>query len=160
MFTATIATMLLAAVLAAPTPTPTAPEPIKFGPENAAIWDDNIEASVTSAQIFQPTANASGLTPGQTAVRVTIKITNGRPIPFNLDSAVIRLTSGPDGVQASQVFDAENGLSMGFEGVIAPGRPITAAYGFSVPPDNTQQLNVEITPAENYTTALFEGPAS
>lgn len=161
MFAGAIAILLLAAGLAAPSPTPSPdPDSIKFGLEHAAIWDDNVEASVTSAKTFTPTANAVGLAPGETGVKITIKITNGTATAFDLSGAVVRLKSGPDGVQAAQIFDIESGLSLGFEGVIAPGRPATATYGFSVPPGDTDLLDVEVTPATSYKTALFSGSAS
>lgn len=161
MFAGAIASLLLAVGLAAPTPTPPPePGPIKFGLEHAAVWDDNVEASVTSAKVFAPTANAVGLAPGETGVKITIKITNGTATALDLASTTVRLKSGPDGVQAAQIFDIENGLSLGFEGVVAPGRPATAVYGFSVPPDDTDLLDVEITPGADYKTALFSGSAS
>ncbi|MBB5870358.1 hypothetical protein F4553_003737 [Allocatelliglobosispora scoriae] len=155
------ASLLLTAALVAPTPAPQDQvDPLTFGSEHAAVWDDGVEASVVSARIFAPTGNAVGLAPTETGIRITIKITNGTPAPLDLTDATVRLKTGPDGVQAAQIFDIENGLSLGFEGTVAPGRSATAAYGFSVPPDNTDLLDVEITPVDGYLTALFEGRAS
>lgn len=142
-----------------PTPTPTT-EVIGFGPDHGAVWDDNVQASVLSVIRYTPAASAAGVGKGETGVKVTIKITNGSPAPLDLTLSSVRLKSGKDGVQAPQVFDIENNLALGFEGTLLSGRSATADYGFSVPPDNLDLLNVQVAPTPNYAVAVFEGPAA
>jgi hypothetical protein len=151
---------LIVAEQGIPAPAPSAgSEVVAFGDDHGIVWDDKVQASVLSAESYQPDPDAAGLFPGHRGVRITIKITNGSTEPVDLTDAAVTLKAGPDGRQAERLFDVGNGIGAGFEGSVAPGRSATADYGFSVSPENLGLLDVELAPNLDYVPAIFEGAA-
>jgi hypothetical protein len=132
---------------------------VPFGADHGVEWNDHIQASVLSAQRFTPSSTAH-THPGQVGVKVTVKITNNSSKQLDLTLAQVKLKSGDNGTQADDIIDIENNITLGFEGAVAPGHSATAVYAFSVPPDDLNKLDIEVSPGFDYDAGIFEGAAS
>jgi len=133
---------------------------IPFGAGHNAQWTDKIEATVVSVSKFSPSSTAAGTHPGQTGVKVTVKITNNSTKRIDLTLASVKVKSGSGGTQADTIIDLENNLGLGFDGAVPPGNAATAAYGFSVPSGDLGKIDVEVSPDFDHDSAIFEGAAS
>jgi hypothetical protein len=134
--------------------------PVPFGAGHSFQWSDKIEASVLSVVRFTPASTAAGTHPGQVGIKVTVKLTNNSTKQLDLTLADVHVKSGANGTQADKIFDSENNLGLGFEGSIAPGHSATADYGFSVPPGDLGNIDVEVAPGFDYDAGIFEGSAT
>ena len=132
---------------------------VPFGPHSSYVWDNGVAASVVSATRFRPSSAADGSVAGEASVRIVVKITNGSHDQLDVGATVVNVKAGPNGDQATSIFDTANGIGVGLSGVIAPGHSATAPYGFSVPTGGLRQIDVEIVPDYNYDSAIFEGSA-
>jgi hypothetical protein len=140
-------------------PRPASADVVPFGSDNSFQWTNSIGASVLSAAVFTPSPEAVGLAPGDLAVRVMVKVTNGTSDQFDVSGTTVHMRSGADGIQDNAITDRENGISAGLDGDVAPGRSASAVYAFAVPRSDLSLLDVEVTPDFNYDTAIFEGAA-
>lgn len=134
--------------------------PVPFGADHSFTWNNQIVASVISVQRFTPSSTAAGTHPGQVGIKVTVKLTNNSSQQLDLTLADVHVKSGANGTQADGIFDSENNLGLGFEGSIAPGRSATADYGFSVPPGDLGNIDIEVSPGFDYDDGIFEGAVS
>jgi hypothetical protein len=130
---------------------------VPFGAASSFQWNNGVTATILSAHRFQPSATADGARSGETVVRIVVRISNGSTGPLDVGATVVNVKAGFDGVQADSVFDPVNGIDIGLEGVIAPGRAATAEYGFGVPPADLGRIDVEVSPDYDYDSAIFEG---
>jgi hypothetical protein len=149
--------LVVAAAFGPASPAAAARDVVPFGPDSAYKWDNGVAASIVSATPFRPDPAADGLVAGQTAVRIVVKITNGSDGRLDVGATTVNVKAGPDGVQATSIFDATHGIGVGLSGVIAPGHSATAPYGFSIPAADLDQVDVEVVPDYNYDSAIFEG---
>jgi len=147
-----IASMAVSTVLAV------SATPVPFGPDTDFQWSNGVSAAVLSAQVFVPPPSAA-LPPGESAVKILIKITNGTADQFDVSATTVDVKSGVDGTQARQFHDEAAGLTTGLVGAIEPGHSATAAYGFAIPTADLGLIDVEVTPDYNYDAAIFEGAA-
>jgi hypothetical protein len=150
--------MGLFATLAVSTVLTLSATPVPFGPDHDFQWSNAVSASVLSAGVFTPSP-AVKLPPGDSAVKILIKITNGTAGQFDVSATTVDVKSGVDGTQARQFHDDAAGLSAGLIGAIAPGHSATAAYGFAIPTADLGLIDVEVAPDYNYDAAIFEGAA-
>jgi hypothetical protein len=109
-------------------------------------WADGLAANVSRIRQYTPSEYAAGTHKGDTAVIVTVKITNGSGKPFDTALLSVNVKAGPDGVAGEQIFDSDKGLGDGFSGTIVPGSAATADFAFDIPKGTTGALDVEIQP--------------
>lgn len=132
----------------------------QIGSGEGFTYEDGLRVQVLSAKRFTPSDTAAGAQPGQTGVKVAVRITNGTSATVDLALVQVELQAGNDGVEAEQVYDTEQGIGSGFNGSVAPNRNATASFGFAVNRADLSKLNVQVTPGFNYQTSIFEGSAS
>ena len=133
---------------------------IPFGASHSAQWTDKMSATVVSVVKFTPSSTAAGTHPGQSGIKVTVKISNNSAKRLDLTLASVKVKSGASGTQADTIIDLENNLGLGFEGSVPPGNAATATYGFSVPTGELSKIDVEVSPDFDHDSAVFEGAAS
>lgn len=139
-----------------PTPTPDEPGIAKIGPTQWFTYEDGLKVQVTKLARKKIGQYASGGQPGGTAVVVTVTIKNGSGKAFDSSLADVKVSHGPNGDEAEQVFDT--GIEE-FSGTIPNGRVRTAQYEFAVPKAHYGQVLVEVAPSWEHDASHFEGVA-
>lgn len=120
--------------------------------EEAIVYDDDLQISLSAAKSFEPSEYNVGHTKGNKAYKVTLLIENGSKEKFNADTVILEARAGEAGVTAEQIFD--EGLD-GVTGSVAPGKKATGVFAFSVPAD-AKTLTVEVTPGLDYEAQQWE----
>jgi hypothetical protein len=120
--------------------------------DEAIVYDDDLQISVSAAKSFEPSEYNVGHTKGNKAYKVTVVIQNGSKAKFNADTVLLEARAGADGVTAEQIYD--EGLD-GVTGTVAPGQKATGTYAFSVPA-GAKTLTVEVTPGFDYEAQQWE----
>jgi hypothetical protein len=118
-------------------------------------YPDGVAVTIVSAARYQMGEFAAGGNPGAVGIKVTVKIANGSEKPLNLGLVTSHMHAGPNGVEASRVFDSASNVGM-FSGTIAPSRAATAHLGFAVMPAELGQVSIDIRVGLR-SAALFEG---
>lgn len=99
-----------------------------------------------------------GRPPNTTAVKATVKITNGADQKVDASLVSVSVSYGPGGEQAAQGY--ADGIDGGFEGSVASGQTKTATFLFAVPKSHWNNVSVEVTPGFDYDSAIFTGAVS
>lgn len=141
----------------APAPT-TAPEAkvAKFG--EAFVWSDGMSVKVTPIGAGMATAYAAGAeaTNGQIYV-FEVEIFNGTDANFDPVLFVSHTNYGSAGTPAQRVFDADQGVSGSFQGVILPGKRQTMKMALAIPADQLGDVVMSVSPGFQYTDEVFSG---
>jgi hypothetical protein len=138
------------------TPPPEEPGVAKVGPTEWFTYEDGLKVQVTKLARAKISQYASGGKPGGTAVVVTVTIRNGSGTTFDTSLVTVKVSSGPNGDEAEQVYDT--GIEE-FSGSIPKGRAKTARYEFAVPKAHYGQVLVEVAPSFEHNGSHFEGAA-
>lgn len=137
-------------------------EPVTNESKIAGDWvtyESGLAVKVTRAKVFTPSDTSFGSKPGERGVAITLSIKNATAAVFDAASASVKLSYGPDGVEAEEVFDSAKGYSGGFEGSISRGKTKTASVAFSVPTKYLKSLTIEVAPDWDSESAFFTGGA-
>ncbi|MDX2972776.1 DUF4352 domain-containing protein [Kribbella solani] len=138
---------------------PDDPGVAKIGATQWFTYEDGLKVQVAKATRYKIGEYASGGTPGESGIIVTVTIRNGTKKTADLSMTTVKLAYGANGDQAEQVFDSEHGVGSGFEGSATPGRSRTAKFAFAVP-KGRQRLDIEVEPGFlDYESVHFEGSA-
>lgn len=135
---------------AAATTTPgAAATPAKKKPTTAAYGDtytytDGLAISVSKVATYTPSQYAAGTHPGDEAVVLTVKITNGAKKPFDTSLVSVNVKAGADGAATEQIFDDTSGI--GFSGTVVSGATATAKFEYDIPKGATGKLDIEVQP--------------
>ena len=140
-----------------PAPSPTDSGIASVGAKQWFTYTDGIQVQVTKLVRFKISSSAAGGQPGDVGVVATITIKNGSGDTFDTSLADVKLTAGPNGDEADQVFDSANNINGGFTGSIPNGRSKTAKVGFAVSKAHLSKLVVEVTPSWDHDASFFEG---
>lgn len=91
-------------------------------------------------------------------VSFKLTIENGTGSDIDLALVTIDCATGADGDQAEQVYDSENDLGMGIQGVVKDGKKKSAVYG-CVMDKKVTELQVEVSVNDDFTreSAVFTG---
>lgn len=111
------------------TSTSTPPEVATIGRQTVK-YDNGLEVTVVRLRKVKISQYASGGTPAQQGVLVTVLIKNGTTEVFDTALTTVDVKYGTEGEQAGRVFDGESAL--GFQGTIQVGRKATAVYEFAI----------------------------
>lgn len=123
-----------------------------------ATADDGLTFRVSKLGRGKVGALASGGTPGDPAVVVTVQIRNDTKKRFDLSLVQVAARVGVDGDNAEQVF--QDSYGEGFSGTVAPGRIATAKFMFAAgSAKDLKDVSVEVKPDFDYDSATFEGSA-
>ncbi|WP_406863989.1 DUF4352 domain-containing protein [Streptomyces sp. HUAS MG47] len=106
-------------------------------------YPDGIEVTVSGLKTFTPFEGAAGHKAGYKAVSVDVAVTNGSDARLELATVAVRARDG-DGRELATVADAESNV-LGLSGAVLPGKKAIATYGFDLPPDAGQVVDVEVT---------------
>jgi hypothetical protein len=139
----------------APPTTTQHPSTLAFG--STFTYTDGLKVQVTQPVIFTPSSTAAGVTPGDTAVKFNIVITNGTNKTFDTAEFIVHLKAGAQGSEASIIVDT--GIDSNFTGSIVSGSKDTTAFAYDVPRGSTNKLDVEVQPGFNYNSAHWVGAA-
>jgi hypothetical protein len=121
---------------------PEEPDVAKIGATQWFTYSDGLKVQVTKVA-------RSGKN-----VIVTVTIRNGTKKTVDLATSQVKMTYGANGNEADPVYDMDMGL--GFTGTVTPGRAKTARFGFTVPKNQT--VDVEVSPGFlDYESCHFEG---
>lgn len=137
-----------------PSPPPADTTPAAFGDSPGWVYNDGLAVSVLSVRRYRIGPYAAGMQPGEVGVKVAVRITNRTAEAFDLAVVQVTVKAGPDGTQASSVYD--EGMN-DFTGTVAVGHSATATYAFGVLPGGLPLVDVEVTPSFTYTPVTFEG---
>jgi hypothetical protein len=110
---------------------------------------------VVSVEAIQGTASGPGNIAGP-ALRVTVRLTDGRSSAVSLDGVVVNLTYGQDATPASPLDDPSGSP---FSGTLAPGASGVGVYVFTVPADQRQVVTVSVGWEAAAPVMVFTGPA-
>lgn len=121
----------------------------KKKPTTAAYGDtytytDGLTISVSKVATYTPSQYAAGTHPGDEAVTLTVKITNGTKKPFDTDLVSVNVKAGADGAATGQIFDDTSGI--GFSGTVVSGATATAKFEYDIPKGATGKLDIEVQP--------------
>jgi hypothetical protein len=147
----------------APVPTTEAAAPTTEAPATASFGDtftyaDGLKATVNRPVIFTPSDTAAGATPGDTAIKFTVALTNGTGKTFDTSGAIVRVTLGSAGTQAGTIID--DGIQGSFSGSIVPGSSQTVTFGFDIPKGSGGKVDVEVQPGFDYNSEHWIGTVS
>lgn len=141
--------------------TPAAPAQKK--PTIAAYGDtytytDGLAISVSKVGTYTPSQYAAGTHPGDEAVTLMVKITNGTKKPFDTSLVGVNVKAGADGAATEQIFDDTSGI--GFSGTVVSGATATAKFRYDIPKGATGKLDIEVQPDSGleYTSWHWVGP--
>lgn len=123
--------------------------PAKKKPATAAYGDtytytDGLAITVSHVAKYTPSQYAAGTHPGDEAVVLTVKITNGTKKPFDTTLVGVNVKAGADGAATEKIYDDTSGI--GFSGTIVPGSTATARFGFDIPKGAAGKLDIEVQP--------------
>lgn len=107
-------------------------------------YTDGLAITVSKVGKYTPSQYAAGTHPGDEAVVLTVKVTNGEKKPFDTSLVGVNVKAGADGAAAEQIFDDTSGI--GFSGTIVPGATATARFGFDIPKGAAGKLDIEVAP--------------
>jgi hypothetical protein len=143
---AALQTTPAASTTAPPKATPT---PVKKKPTTARYGDtytytDGLAISVSKVSRYTPSQYAAGTHPGDEAIVLTVKITNGTGKPFDTNLVGVNAKAGADGAATEPIFDDTSGV--GFSGTIVPGSVASARFAFDVPRGAAGNLDIEVQP--------------
>lgn len=94
--------------------------------------------------------------PGEIAgpgLRLTVEATNGARGALSLDHVVVSVSYGADRTPASQFGSSSEPMS----GRLAPGRSRTGTYVYALPPDQRDDVRVEVSYTGSAPTLAFSG---
>jgi hypothetical protein len=154
---------------AVPSPAPETTEPSTAAEQEAddtstiggrwLTYESGLAVRVVKAKLYTPGEYAAGKKAGERGVAVTVSIKNGSAAAFDAGLASVKLSYGPDGTEADEIFDSAYNYGLGFEGSIGKGKTKTATVAFSVPAKYAKQLTVEVEPDWSSVTTFFTGSA-
>jgi hypothetical protein len=138
------ATPAAAVASAATTKTPAAEKPTtaKFG--DTYTYTDGLAVTVSKVASYTPSQYAAGTHPGDSAIVLTVKLTNGAKKAFDMSLVGVNVKAGADGVAGEDIFDDNSGT--GFSGSIVPGSSASAKFAFDIPKGATGALDIEVQP--------------
>jgi Telomeric repeat-binding factor 2. len=110
---------------------------------DAAVYDDGLEVTVSAAATYSPDEFAVGHTKGNHAYKVSIVIENKTKKKFDATLVTVEARAGEDGVNAEEIFD--DTVGEGFDGTVLPGKKATVQLAFDAPKD-AKNLTVEVSP--------------
>lgn len=121
----------------------------KKKPATAAYGDtytytDGLAITVSHVAKYTPSQYAAGTHPGDEAVVLTVKITNGTKKPFDTALVGVNVKAGADGAATENIYDDTSGT--GFSGTIVPGSTATAKFGYDIPKGAAGKLDIEVQP--------------
>jgi hypothetical protein len=144
-----------AASSSAPAPTPSGPA--SFGHAHGFEYSDGLTVQVVRAVSTTVGPYASGGSPGDPAVILTVRVTAGGK-PYDASQLSVDCNAGPDGTQLEAVFDT--GIDNP-AGTVTPGSHGTYKFEFAVQHTSwAKHLAVTVTPGFDYNPASFAGSAS
>lgn len=90
-------------------------------------------------------------------VSFKVTIENGTDKDIDLTLVTIECATGPDGDQADQVYDTENDLGLGIQGVVKVGKKKSAVYG-CVMDKKVSELQIDVSVNDGFReSAVFTG---
>jgi len=91
-------------------------------------------------------------------VSFKLTIENGTGGDIDLALVTIDCATGPDGDQADQVYDTENDLGLGIQGVVKVGKKKSAVYG-CVMDKKVSELQIDVSVNDDFSreSAVFTG---
>jgi len=113
-----------------------------IGAKEWFTWEDQISVQITKVEPYRPSKYHEPIKRGYKGVVVTVTIRNRSGSAIDLNTAIVNLSSGPNGDQADTIFDSAQNIS-GFEGSVANNRSKTAKYAFQIPKDH-KVIDVEV----------------
>lgn len=124
-------------------------KPAKKKPTVAAYGDtytytDGLAVTVSKVKAYTPSEWAAGTHHGDTAVILTVKITNGTKKAFDTSLIEVDAKAGAEGAATDDIFD--DGVGDGFTGTIVPGSTATAKFAYDIPKGASGKLDVEVQP--------------
>ncbi|MDG4861778.1 DUF4190 domain-containing protein [Streptomyces sp. T-3] len=135
---------------------PEAPAPLKFG--GTHVYEDGVEVTVSKPKPYVVGDYAAGHEKGNVPVQFKITIVNGSKKPIDIVTALPTLRDGK-GADAGAIFDGNNGTNP-FSGKLLPGKKAVSRFAFSIPPNATDEVQLEVGPELlKYEDAIWTGPA-
>jgi Domain of unknown function (DUF4352) len=107
-------------------------------------YTDGLAVTVSKVGGYTPSAYAAGTHPGDPAVVLTVKVTNGTKKAFDTSLLGVNTKAGTDGAAADAIFD--DSMGGGFSGTIVPGSSATAKFAFDIPKGARGALDIEVQP--------------
>jgi hypothetical protein len=123
---------------------------------STAADDNGITFSVSQPQPYTPSDFAPGFNDGDTAMKVTVTITNNGTKPYDFNSLALSPAGTADGQPAPEITDFDAKVGDIVDSTILPGKSLTYDTAFSVPPGSTE-LQVEVTNDIFGTPFVFTG---
>jgi len=121
------------------------------------VYPDGVAVEVTRikhAKLSESGVGDKGQVAGDPIQVLSIRVTNGSKAAVQVDAASGTMTYGPDGDEASTVFDTGiNGMS----GKVLPGKAKTGTYGFAVPAKYQGDAVLEFSFDFDHGSAIFTG---
>lgn len=123
------------------------------------VYSNGLSLQVSGLYRYVPSdaATATGMPPHTSAVRFTLKLTNGTNTDFNTALCTVKMRYGKDGKTAERTFDSNANIGMGVEGTVAATQAVSAEYAFWVPDGPLELMVIEVVPGILYKSALFTG---
>ena len=150
---------------APPTPEPTGPTdnaealppalPAVALDETAEVGD-GIAASIERIEAIEGSGTGIGNIGGP-ALRITVRIVNGRAAPVSLDAVDVTLAHGGELTPAPPLEDPSRAP---FSGTVAPGENAEGVYVFSIPPDVRDAVTVSVGYQAGAPFLVFTGSAA
>ncbi|MGW7079863.1 DUF4352 domain-containing protein [Streptomyces sp. NPDC054866] len=122
---------------------PVAEEAGKWG--DTKKWDD-LAVTTSKPTKFTPSSTAAGHETKNQAVKWRIKVQNNTDETFEPALMTVHVKSGEDGESCTQIFDVEKKISLGIQGSVSPGSSGTAEWGFDIPRDQLNKVDLEVRP--------------
>jgi hypothetical protein len=120
--------------------------------ESVGDFETGLTVQLASMEAVEAEARAPGEISGP-ALRVTVEAANDADGAVSLDGVVVFLSYGDDRTPASQLGSSSDPLM----GDLAPGASRTGTYVFTVPPDQRDDVRVEISYTGSAPTVAFAG---
>jgi hypothetical protein len=120
--------------------------------ESVGDFTTGLTVQLASMEAVEAEAKAPGEISGP-ALRVTVEAANDADDAVSLDGVVVFLSYGDDRTPASQLGSSSDPLM----GDLAPGASRTGTYVFTVPPDQRDDVRVEISYTGSAPTVAFAG---
>ncbi|GGZ16547.1 DUF4190 domain-containing protein [Streptomyces poonensis] len=125
-----------------------------FAAGDTAVYDGDIEVTVSKPTAYTPNEYAVGHSAGNKAYKVTVRIQNKGAEKYSADLFTIEARAGESGTNAEEIFDGDT-LGNGFSGSVLPGKTATAEYAFDAPAD-AKNLDVEVSPGFDFEDNTWE----
>jgi hypothetical protein len=124
----------------------------------AVRYQDGVSVGI-AVERYTPSTTATGTSPGQIAVKVTVTVDNGSSSDLDVSSATVDITC-EEQPEAARINDPAGGLGEGLQGTVPAGQSLAGAYAFSVTEADLARLVIEVTPNAEHATAVFADAVS